>query len=893
MNPADAELLELSTHLPFVQRLARGLLGGDGDDVAQEAIVRAWKAPPRPVSSIRGWLTTMVGNLAHNQRRSAKRRVVHESKAVTLSSVPAVDDIVAREEVRGRVVAAVLELPPMLRDVVLLRFYEGLDSAAIGAVVGAPASTVRSRLQQGLARLRTRLDEQHGDRSSWAVPLGAWQGHHGIAPPAATSVALRVAVGWRVLVAAAFVLVLSWQFLPMGLGPIAPGSPPGLVPIPVAQANVEPVLHPEIAPARVAVLASGAATAVLGPNALWGRVLVASTNEPLAGAAVSLDYRLADELSVLDGVQADRTDHQGDTVTDADGRFRFAVARATQYRLRVVAPGFPEHLQVLVAGGSEVVVRMQSASGLCGRVLAAKDRSPLANIRVSFKHQGQVGGVTTRTAIDGSFFLGNLPSGPASAVASGEGLAMEHQQLELRPCEVAEVQFVLSRGRRITGTVTDAVTGLPVAGAALSLRWTRDEAVMSAVDGTYTIDGLGESEMVYARAPGYVAAVQVVPTQADAPSVDFALVRGGRVRGRIVDGSGVGLGNASVALARDVSLRENSVHTEWCTGAVDADGWFVIEDVGPASGYQLTARCAGFGARAILLPDTVAAAAQLDLGTIELRPEAFLEGIVVDVDGRPVPGADVHLFGADRDFAALLPGGTKITPLFPFAHRRTHTAGDGVFRIAALAAGDYALSVTPPGKEWSHERAVPDLRAGELRADLRIVVDRGRTVGGTIRVPGQRGLPDGCHMALVAEHDGEELHWAQVAADGRFTFERMVGVTYRLSAVGAPVGFALVPVAGVTPGRDDLEFVLAPAEVVAGQVLDGNGRPWRGVAVHYLAEGESVARSQATDQAGRFSIEVPPGAVGRLSASDPDQMSRQVSRSEVFAGEVDLVLRLP
>ncbi|MCA8966732.1 MAG: RNA polymerase sigma factor, partial [Planctomycetes bacterium] len=115
MNPAQADALQLSTHLPFVQRLARGLLGSDGDDVAQDAMVRAWTAAPPEHGSVRGWLGAIVGNLAHNQRRSARRRQVHEARAATVSSVPAVDEIVAREEVRGRVVAAVLELPPQLR----------------------------------------------------------------------------------------------------------------------------------------------------------------------------------------------------------------------------------------------------------------------------------------------------------------------------------------------------------------------------------------------------------------------------------------------------------------------------------------------------------------------------------------------------------------------------------------------------------------------------------------------------------------------------------------------------------------------------------------------------------------------------------------------------------
>ena len=894
MNPAHADALQLSTHMPFVQRLARGLLGGDGEDVAQEAMVRAWMAPAPPRGSVRAWLGAIVGNLAHNQRRSARRRVAHEARAAAAPSVPAVDEIVAREEVRARVVAAVFELPPALRDVVLLRFYEGMDSAAIGAAVGAPASTVRSRLQQGLDHLRARLDEQHGRRAAWATPLATWQVRAAAAPVGLASVVLRVAIGWRVFAVAVVALVLLWRLLPLGPGPVVPGPVPVPGPGPVAQSDAGPRRLADPEPVRSSVGVAAAESAVPpGPTTLWGRVVVAATNAPLPGAAVALDYRLADEFSVLDVTQAACIDHLGDAVTDAEGRFRFAVARATQYRLRVVAPGFPEHVQPLVTGGSEVLVRMEAGAGLRGRVSAAADRAPVAGAEVVVQLQGLPGGVHTTTAADGSFFFADLPCGPSLAAASAPGCAISHQEVELRAGQIAELQFELARGRRVTGVVRDAVSGQPVAGATLSRSWTFVDPVVSAADGSYALDGLGESEELHVRAAGYVAAALLVPTQTDAPRVDFGLVRGGRLRGRVVDADGNGLGAATVAVARDVWMRANSVHTEWCAAAVGADGWFVVEDLGPGSGQQLTVRCAGHGARTLALPGEVPAGALRDIGAIELRPQALLEGVVVDVDGSPVAGADVHLFGNDRDFAALLPGETKATPLFPFAHRRTHTAADGVFRIAGLAAGDYDLSVTQSGKEWSHEQQIGGLAAGELRCDLRIVVDIGRTLGGVVRVPGRSGLPDGCHMALIAQREGEELQWAKVAADGRFTFERMQGAAYRISAMDAPAGFALVPREGVAPGPDNLELVLAPAERISGQVVDGDGKPLRGVRINFFATGDTVARSFATDHDGQFSFEVPPGAVGRLSASDPDQFFRQVTRADTRAGEVGLVLRLP
>jgi DNA-directed RNA polymerase specialized sigma24 family protein len=48
-------------------------------------------------------------------------------------------------------------LPDELRQIVALRFYAGMDSTQIGAVLDVPAATVRTRLRRALELLRARL----------------------------------------------------------------------------------------------------------------------------------------------------------------------------------------------------------------------------------------------------------------------------------------------------------------------------------------------------------------------------------------------------------------------------------------------------------------------------------------------------------------------------------------------------------------------------------------------------------------------------------------------------------------------------------------------------------------------------------------------------------------
>lgn len=50
-------------------------------------------------------------------------------------------------------------LPPLQRAAVVLRFYEDLDFAEIGGILGCPPATARSHVHRALTRLRTRLIE--------------------------------------------------------------------------------------------------------------------------------------------------------------------------------------------------------------------------------------------------------------------------------------------------------------------------------------------------------------------------------------------------------------------------------------------------------------------------------------------------------------------------------------------------------------------------------------------------------------------------------------------------------------------------------------------------------------------------------------------------------------
>src|SRR5262245_10887057 len=178
--PQDARMHELLAEGDFVRSLARQLIGSaDADDLAQDTWLAAVRRQPVGVQRPRSWLTRVMQRLASNRRRAAARRMAREDDALGSSprSAPSTAEILACEEVRQRVVAAVIALDQPFRGTVLARFYECLDTDAIAARDRVESATVRSRLKRGLERLRARLDLEHGGvRSAWATPL-AWLGN--------------------------------------------------------------------------------------------------------------------------------------------------------------------------------------------------------------------------------------------------------------------------------------------------------------------------------------------------------------------------------------------------------------------------------------------------------------------------------------------------------------------------------------------------------------------------------------------------------------------------------------------------------------------------------------------------------------------------------------------
>jgi RNA polymerase sigma factor (sigma-70 family) len=161
-------------HVAWMRQLAYELVrdAGAADDLVQETWLAFLRARPDTDRPLRPWLSRVVRNAAALRLRRGASRVARESDAASSELLPSAHHLVERAEEQHRLSESVLALDEPYRAVILLRYYEGLTPQQIAKARGVPGATVRSQLHRGLAKLRERLDREHGgDRKAWVMML--------------------------------------------------------------------------------------------------------------------------------------------------------------------------------------------------------------------------------------------------------------------------------------------------------------------------------------------------------------------------------------------------------------------------------------------------------------------------------------------------------------------------------------------------------------------------------------------------------------------------------------------------------------------------------------------------------------------------------------------------
>ncbi len=210
---------ELLAQIGWVRSLAIQLVRDPdiADDLTQDAMLVALTSSVEKPASVRGWFASILRNLSRTQGRSERRRSEREDLLRVPDRLPSTLQVVERAGAYQEIVAELMQLAEPYRSTLLYRFFDGLSLREIAERMSLTESTVSTRTQEGLRRLRLRLkpnDESEG--LAWLSGLASLWPDSLRVPKTAPSlpsfagvIALSLPIKWALVAIGIVVVVLG------------------------------------------------------------------------------------------------------------------------------------------------------------------------------------------------------------------------------------------------------------------------------------------------------------------------------------------------------------------------------------------------------------------------------------------------------------------------------------------------------------------------------------------------------------------------------------------------------------------------------------------------------------------------------------------------------------
>jgi RNA polymerase sigma-70 factor (ECF subfamily) len=159
-TPAFEALYDQMSNVVFgvITRVLRD--PAQSEEVSQEVLVEVWRTATRfdpDKGSASTWILTMAHRRAIDRVRSAQASHDREEKVAHRDHMPAFDEVAEQVETRlerEQVRRCLATLTELQRESVTLAYYGGYTYREVGELLEVPLGTVKTRLRDGLIRLR-------------------------------------------------------------------------------------------------------------------------------------------------------------------------------------------------------------------------------------------------------------------------------------------------------------------------------------------------------------------------------------------------------------------------------------------------------------------------------------------------------------------------------------------------------------------------------------------------------------------------------------------------------------------------------------------------------------------------------------------------------------------
>jgi hypothetical protein len=533
---------------------------------------------------------------------------------------------------------------------------------------------------------------------------------------------------------------------------------------------------------------------------------------------------------------------RADTVTTEDGSFELPGLEAGEYALWVEGAEGTGFQQGVAAGASDVVLRMGPGVRMSGTVTDdAKAPVPGALVTAIFSAHSRF--FEAVTDAHGRYELGPLPGGALVIVIKKEGLLPTIRPMTGHKAEERE-DFELVRPRRLMGRVL--LEKAPVAGVEVHATGnfgTDLGTELTDAQGRFSFEELPPFDLTLtAQHEGRATGARVEKQDSREQELILELKPAAMLEGVVRDEYGQPVAKAELMLFLQSEDPEDDLMGEtW--GRTAEDGSYRLGPIVPGR-YTFKVSQARF----LTLEE-----GELVLGAGETRQDfslkrAFLaEGVLVDSEGKPVPGESLSL--------------KSVEPDGPESEDMESTGEDGSFVLAVSEPGDYVL------RAQSIRLRTLEVPVRVPAAQLRIVAGTLLTLEGEVVDDAGGPLPY-VSVSLWNEADSAKTSrraLTETDAAGRFSLDVPAPGRYEVSAVMAwkdmlRVVSQRVEVEGKQPPRVRLR--MPSGRGLSGVVVDWYGKPVPEVPMQLLPVPRYTERVQccnpeyhpSTDAEGRFAF---------------------------------------